>query len=85
MLETSNERIKMLKAGFTGKQIERMYLEENNFKIEKCPLLFEIVVIGSKQNRKTCEIAAGSVYSLGLAVASVFDTSGFRRSILNIL
>ena len=33
MLETSEQRIKLLKAGFSGKEIERLYIENNNFKI----------------------------------------------------
>ena len=33
MLETSEERVKLLKAGFTSKDIERMYVKNNNLKI----------------------------------------------------
>ncbi|HLB71846.1 MAG TPA: hypothetical protein VJJ51_12455 [Candidatus Methanoperedens sp.] len=41
MLETSGERIELLKAGIPGKTIEKLYLICNNFKIECSPLLFE--------------------------------------------
>jgi hypothetical protein len=33
MLETANERILLLKAGITGKQIEELYISLNNFEI----------------------------------------------------
>ncbi len=33
MLETAWERILLLKAGFTGKQIEELYISWNNFKV----------------------------------------------------
>lgn len=41
MLETSQERVKLLKAGITGKTIEKLYILHNNFKIVCLPLLFE--------------------------------------------
>jgi hypothetical protein len=33
MLETAQERIKLLKAGITGNQIEELYILSNNFKV----------------------------------------------------
>ncbi|MCX9085076.1 MAG: hypothetical protein OIN87_09805 [Candidatus Methanoperedens sp.] len=33
MLETPKERIKLLKAGITGNQIEELYILYNNFKV----------------------------------------------------
>jgi hypothetical protein len=33
LLETANERILLLKAGITGKQIEELYIVLNDFKI----------------------------------------------------
>ncbi|CAG1007547.1 hypothetical protein METP1_03469 [Methanosarcinales archaeon] len=33
MLETMEERVKLLKAGFDGKSIEELYLKYNNIKI----------------------------------------------------
>ena len=41
MLETAEERVKLLKAGFTGKEIEKLYIEYNNFKIISSPILFD--------------------------------------------
>ncbi len=41
MLETSEERVKMLKAGFSQKQMEQLYIQGNNFIIVNLPLLFE--------------------------------------------
>ncbi len=42
MLETSAERVKLLKAGFSLKEIERLYIEQNNFRIIYLPILDEI-------------------------------------------
>ncbi len=41
LLETSEERIRLLRAGFTNKRIEELYIEQNNFKIVKVPILYE--------------------------------------------
>lgn len=41
MLETSIERVKLLKAGIPGDRIETMYIEFNNFKIVQKPVLFD--------------------------------------------
>ncbi len=40
MLETSKERVRLLKAGLTGNDIERLYIVRNNIKIIGKPLLF---------------------------------------------
>jgi hypothetical protein len=40
MLETSEERVKLLKAGISGKNIEKLYIIYNNFKLIGSPLLF---------------------------------------------
>lgn len=39
MLETSEERIKLLKAGYTGRMIEQLYIKYNNFKIISASIL----------------------------------------------
>ncbi|HLB69781.1 MAG TPA: hypothetical protein VJJ51_01925 [Candidatus Methanoperedens sp.] len=39
MLKTSEERIKLLKAGYTGKMIEQLYIKYNNFKIISASIL----------------------------------------------
>jgi hypothetical protein len=41
MLETAEERIKLLKKGLSGKEIERLYIEHNNFKIIRTLILCE--------------------------------------------
>jgi hypothetical protein len=41
MFETSEQRIIFLKAGFSGKEIERLYIETNNFRIIHLPILYE--------------------------------------------
>jgi hypothetical protein len=40
MLETSQERVKLLKAGISTRAIEQLYLQSNCFKIIGIPVLF---------------------------------------------
>jgi len=47
MLETPQERVRLLKAGIDGKTIEKLYLIFNNFKLVPTPLLFELVEINT--------------------------------------
>lgn len=56
MLETPQERVKLLKAGISGKQIEELYVKCNNFKIINMPLFFELIEISS--NSVSCEAIA---------------------------
>ncbi|NJD54697.1 MAG: hypothetical protein FIB07_17795 [Candidatus Methanoperedens sp.] len=44
MLETTEERVKLLKAGFTGKEIEELYIANNNFKIIRNILYNKLVI-----------------------------------------
>ncbi len=44
MLETSEERVKLLKAGLTGREIEELYIANNNFKIIRNILYNNIVI-----------------------------------------
>ncbi len=41
MLETSEERVRLLKAGISGKEIEQLYIIYNKLKIVVKPVLFE--------------------------------------------
>lgn len=41
MLETREERIKLLKAGFEGKIIEKLYVMFNDFKLVNKNVLYE--------------------------------------------
>ena len=50
MLETSQERVKLLKAGISAKTIEKLYLNGNNFKTVNTPVLFELVEIDPEEN-----------------------------------
>jgi len=45
MLETPQERVKLLKVGINDKTIEKLYIIYNNFKIVRIPILIEIVEI----------------------------------------
>jgi len=42
MLETPQERVKLLKAGIDGKTIEKLYIAYNNFKIVSSPIFFDV-------------------------------------------
>lgn len=53
MLETSQERVKLLKAGITGKTIERLYIVENNFKIVRRTNSLDVVGIGTNESKNT--------------------------------
>jgi len=52
MLENSEERVKLLRKGFTQKQIEQLYLEENNFKIVNFHVVIELVEIDERQYKR---------------------------------
>jgi hypothetical protein len=56
MLETSVERVKLLKAGISGKKIEELYIEYNYFKISKCPVICEQVEIIDCEINNTIKI-----------------------------
>jgi hypothetical protein len=45
MLETPQERIKLLRAGFASKEIEKLYIEGNNFKLVRFPIIVELIEI----------------------------------------
>ncbi len=45
MLETPQERVKMLKVGINAKTIEKLYIIYNNFKIVRIPILIDVVEI----------------------------------------
>jgi hypothetical protein len=42
MLETAQERVKLLKTGLSGREIEMLYIEHNKFKIIRTPILYEV-------------------------------------------
>jgi len=56
MLETPEERAKLIKAGIHFKTIEKLYIIYNNFKIVLFPMLFEVVEIDTESNGLICEI-----------------------------
>jgi hypothetical protein len=53
MLETPQERVRLLKAGIDGKTIEKLYIIYNNLKIVPIPLLFELVEISMEENKNS--------------------------------
>ena len=66
MLETSEERARLLKAGVPGKDIERLYIIYNNFKIIGLPLLCMSVGNEEKEHSSaTTEASAEYDYVLG--------------------
>ena len=60
MLDKSEERVKLLRKGLSQKQIEKLYINENNFKIVNPNLLFELFESDAGNIRKmpvNCEAA----------------------------
>lgn len=56
MLETAEERVKLLKAGFSGKTIEELYIESNYFKIVRTPAITDLVELDFPKNIETVSI-----------------------------
>ncbi|VVB87231.1 Uncharacterised protein [uncultured archaeon] len=52
MLDTSEQRIKMLKKGISYKQIEKLYIERNSLKIVNLPVLIEMTEFTERQINK---------------------------------
>ena len=48
-LGNSEQRVKLLKEGFSGKEIEKLYIEQNNFKIVY-NILYEGIEFNVHQN-----------------------------------
>lgn len=53
MLETPQERVRLLKAGIDGNTIEKLYIIFNNFKIDFTPLHFELLEINAEENKNS--------------------------------
>jgi len=53
MLETPQERIKLLRAGLTGKAIEELYIKGNNFKLVRFPVIFELAEFVISRDHKS--------------------------------
>jgi hypothetical protein len=45
MLEKREDRVKLLKAGISGKMIEKLYIEGNKFKVTHFPPVIELLEI----------------------------------------
>lgn len=52
MLETSIERVELLKKGIIGRKIEELYIINNNFKILGLPMIFELVEVKDNEKNK---------------------------------
>jgi hypothetical protein len=63
MLETSQERVKLLKAGISTKKIEQLYLKSNCFKVVDIPVLFNVIEISqeTKFEQNFLEVSAAYV------------------------
>lgn len=54
MLETREERVKLIKAGISCKVIERLYIEGNNFKVIRfCPEI-ELLEVDIRMDGNCC-------------------------------
>lgn len=56
MLETREERVKLLKAGISGKMIEKLYIERNNLKIISLSPVIELLEIDMLLEGNNCII-----------------------------
>ncbi len=54
MLETCEERIRLLRAGLNGKTIEQLYIRNNNFKLITASILKEMAGLDKPQSKNTC-------------------------------
>lgn len=84
MLETAEERVKMLKKGFSQKQIETMYIKENDFKIVSPPVLVDMCEINEKQDKKismNCEAAVEYAQLLCSEMANLCDITKLTETI----
>ncbi len=87
MLETPEQRTKLLKAGFSGKEIERLYIEQNNIKIVNFPVLHETMNLkGVNMNKPDInniddtEEIANILISLGMSRNAAAALSYLRNS-----
>ena len=83
MLETLEERVKLLKTGFTQKQIEELYIEGNNFKLVNTPVFFELIEINDTQNKKMCVNCMEAVeyaQSICSEMANLCDISNYMKT-----
>lgn len=84
MLETSEERVKLLKKGLSQKQIETLYIKENNFKIISPPVLIDMCEINERQNKKinvNCEAAVEYAQLLCSEMVNLCDISKLSETI----
>lgn len=84
MLETSEERVKLLKTGLTQKQIEEQYIEGNNFQVVTSPILIELVEINHRKNIKiyvNSQAAVGYAQSFCEDMANLCDISKLSETI----
>lgn len=52
MLETRKERVELLKSGLSGKMIERLYIEGNNFRMICFPPAIKLMEIEIPLDKK---------------------------------
>lgn len=88
MLETIEERIKLLKTGFTQKQMEELYIEGNNFKLVNTPVFFELIEINDLHGRDICMNCIEAVeYAQAICseVINLCDISNYMKAYTKIL
>ena len=64
MLETAQERVKLLKKGLSQKEIEMLYIEHNNFKIIRTPILYDINEFDTPHNPSYLSYSQNQVHTL---------------------
>ena len=84
MIDTPEERVKLLKTGFMQKQIEKLYVEENNFKLVNKPVFLELVEINDMQDKKmylNCTEAVDFAQSICSEMVNLCDISKLYETI----
>ena len=66
MLETAQERIKLLKAGITGNQIEELYILYNNFKVVGNQRPIEKIEINTTINKNIAVCQEATVENINM-------------------
>lgn len=59
MLETPQERVRLLRKGISGSTVEKLYIEGNNFKIVPALIDIELVEIEDTGTCQVCETGIG--------------------------
>jgi len=88
MLETPKERIKLLKAGITGNQIEELYILCNNIKVVGSQRPIKKITINTTNNKNNAVCQAATVeiikkvkIGVGLSCPTLAQRTQYNQSV----